>query len=65
MKIKYILDDKGKILPAEQFLKRECKEWTATFRQALGECGDTGKQFLKECNNTAADFAKELGGIKK
>ena len=65
MKIKYILDDQGNVLPAEQFLKREAEGWTGTFRQAFKECGDTGKQFVKECGDSVGDFMKELGGIKK
>ena len=65
MKIKYIVDDKGNILPAEQFLQREYKGWSGTFRQAFKECGDTGKQFAKECGDGVGDFMKELGGIKK
>ena len=65
MKIKYIVDKDGNILPAEQFLKRECSEWASTFRQAFKECGDSGKQFVGDCADGVADFAKELGGIKK
>jgi hypothetical protein len=62
MKIKYILDNEGNILPAEQFLEREYKEWTATFRLAFKECGDTGKEFIEECGDTVTEFAKERGG---
>ncbi|KUO64205.1 MAG: hypothetical protein APF80_17455 [Alphaproteobacteria bacterium BRH_c36] len=64
MKIKYIIDDKGRLLPAEKFLKREAKGWKGTFLQALKECGDTGKQFLKECEQGVGQFARELTNSK-
>lgn len=65
MKIKYVVDNKGNILPAERFLKREYKGWSGAFRQACKEGRDSGKQFIGEWSDSVADFAKELGGVKK
>jgi len=65
MKIRYILEEKGRLLPADQLLKREAKGWAGTLQQAFKECDDSGKQFFSEVDQGLTDFAKELGGIDK
>lgn len=59
--IKYVADKNGNVMRAEDFLKREAKEWFGAFKTLFKECADTGKQFTKE----NAEFIEGLAGKPK
>ncbi len=65
MKINYIVDDKGNLIPTNQLTKHEAKGWAGAIAKTVKDFGSTGKQFLKDCDQTASQLTHEIGGAPK
>ena len=63
-KPKFVIDEDGRIHPAEKFIKRTTTGWGGTFAQALREIDQTGNQFCRELDQTTRNTLNEISGRK-